>query len=248
MSDYYNIPDMDADEKSNVDQQTAKEAVPAQENQLPEGLENYQIVEIEQPESEQSRLLKEIEETARQEGLANQPVLGGENAKSEDVISELKKEFSETSQKAAEKRVEHEEKKVKRVIATSDMVLNRIKKLVEVPVRISTYNSQTDEVELEDWIFKLKRLTDKQSTSLINWDINEKSMKDMTPHEREISLGYKRRLLAAIVVEPYFTEDQWLNDVDTALVLELFQRAQHILMSTQDEDLYKDFQNKSRTV
>jgi len=70
----------------------------------------------------------------------------------------------------------------------------------------------------------------------------------MTPHEREISLGYKRRLLAAIVVEPYFTEDQWLNDVDTALVLELFQRAQHILMSTQDEDLYKDFQNKSRTV
>jgi hypothetical protein len=248
MSDYYNIDNLDADEafdKKKSEETMQKDAKPIEsEENLPEGLENYEVIEFESAESEQEKVMREIEESAKAEGLTNQPILGGEGGSHEAVIEDLKKEFDESSRNVAEKRAEHEERKVKRVIATIDLITNRKKRLVEIPVPLTEYNPETGQLEEVDWIFKARRLTEKESTSLINWELQDLTMKEMTPEEREESLAYKRKLLAKLIVEPPMTEDQWLNDADVALVLSVFAKAQHILMSTNDEELYSDFSNR----
>jgi len=236
MTDFYNIDNIDENKK----EQTAQK-VDVSSNGLPDGLEGYEVVEFEDQSTQQVNIQKELEDSYDADGLEELKPLGGDIPTHESVIEDVKKEFAETSEKFSKKKAEHDEKKARRVIATADLILNRVKKPVEIPVRISEYNSEIGEIEEVDLIFKAKRLTEKQSTSLVNWELQDMKMKDMTPFEREESLAYKRRLLSQIIIEPQFTEDQWFDEVDVALVLSLFARAQHLLMSTEDTELYSDF-------
>lgn len=245
MGEYYDIPEAESNKR---EPGRVVKAVPVQSNQLPDDLENYEVVELAGEENNQEKIMREIEESAREEGLTNKPILGGEGGSAKDVMDELRAEFKESSEKAAEQRAEHEEKKVKKIIATSDMILNRTTSLIPIPLRVNTYDEALDEIVEEDWIFKAKRLSDKDSTSLINWEIHDKEVKEipLTPEERAESLSYKRKVLAKCIKSPEFTEKQWYEDVDNAIILNLFAKAQHILLSVDDSALYEDFFPKSR--
>lgn len=207
-------------------------------NGLPEG---YEIEEEPQKKSVQ----QEIQEAAEAEGLvAEEEYLGGEGASYEEVIDALENE--EMSEGAKKNKEAYEKDKFETfvtVTATRDLLMNKAKRTI--PIYIKTSAWVKDEKTGEDKLIKakmkfiIKRLTESENTHLLNHKLIGKDLADMTEEEYIQSSHFRSELLAASVIEPSFSAQEWREVVDNGTAAAVYDEVNKILTSADDSALFQ---------
>lgn len=238
MTNNYTINNEDWDEvDENKEIEKKMEAVALQNSKLPD---NFEIVEPEGQKGEQS-IIDEIEETARQEGLTmDDEFLGGKGATPQEVVDALvNAPLPEGAQKAKE---EYETKKIndfKEVNATRELLFARMERPIKVSVKVGEELNKNNDIIDVNYTFKIRRLSESQSAHLLNHTLLGKQVADMTNEEYEESIKFRRKILAAAVSEPKLSEQEWAENVDNALVLNLFEKVQEALLKVNDHELFQ---------
>ena len=206
-------------------------------NDLPEG---YEYDETPKASPNDDSILQ----SAKDEGLYQEGLLGGEGASPQEVIDALRKESdSEGTKKIKE---DYEKKKVEDLItitATRDLLFNQAKETIPVYVKTSVpmKNKETGEVKrtLVKAKFMVKRLTESENTHLLNHKLIGKEISDMTEEEYIDSSHFRSKMLEAAVVEPYFTAEEWRSEIPNGIVNDLYDQVNKVQSSSDDSELFQ---------
>lgn len=208
--------------------------------QLPD---NYEIQEDDFNKAEQ--ISNEILETAREEGLeSSEEYLGGENATPQEVIDAM---MNEKMPEGAEKnKEEYEEKKVKKfrkVVATRDLLYNRLKRTVPCSIQtVLEIENEYGELEAEpvELEFEVRRLTESENTHLYNHKLFGKDIAELTDEEYSQSVKFRSELLSrAVVGELKMTAEQWRTEVDFGLLNAIYDEVNRVLTDADDATLFR---------
>lgn len=209
-------------------------------SQLPD---NYEIEEDAPNISE--RINQEILEEAEKEGLtSDEGYLGGEGASPQQVIDALVNE--EMPEGAIKNKEEYEEKKVqnfRKVIATRDLLHNRLEKTIpcSIVTTMPMINENGEEViepvELE---FEVRRLSESENTHLYNHKLFGRDIADLTDEEYSQSIKFRSELLSrAVVGELSMTPSEWSNGVDYSMVNKIYEKVNEVLTDADDASLFQ---------
>ena len=204
------------------DNQKEKETVKMSNSSLPEGME---IIE---ETSRQEQAIKEIEESAKLEGLTGDSHVGGVGATPEEVIDALKNEtMPEGAIKNKEKHEDKKLEKFKEITATRDLLFNRLKKPVFLYLTIGKDEDGT-EVKLK---FTARKLSESENNHIINHQLIGKAINELSKSEYDESMRFRRKTLAKAIIEPALTEKEWGEDVENGIVIQLFDELQEKVLS-----------------
>lgn len=206
-------------------------------NELPEG---YEYDETPKVSANDDGILQ----SAKDEGLYTEGLLGGEGASPEEVIAALKKEGdSEGTKKIKE---DYEEKKIEDLItitATRDLLFNQANETIPVYVKTSVPKKDEETGKVRrvpvKAKFMVKRLTESENTHLLNHKLIGKEISDMTDEEYIDSSHFRSKMLEAAVVEPYLTAEQWRTQVPNGIVNDLYDQVNKVQTSSDDSELFQ---------
>lgn len=205
---------------------------------------NYEIVEEEVVEPS-DKVLQEIHETAVQEGLVQEDegLIGGEGAKPAEVINALvNKPMSEGAKKNKEEYEEQQIQKHKKIVATRDILTGMTKKQITVEITAVIDVEQPDgsiEPEVCDLQFKVQRLTESQSNHIFNKQMIGKKLSDMNREELNEEDHIRSKYLAAAVIEPKLSEQEWYEDVPNAIVYAAYDQVTAALNDIDNTSLFQ---------
>ena len=193
-----------------------------------------------------AEVIKEIHETAVQEGLVqeNEAPYGGEgNPKAEAVINDF---ISRDRPEAVEKKIEeYTEKKVKetrKIMATREILTGMTKRLIEIEIDAVLDIQQPDgtiEPELTTMVLKIKRLTESQVNHIFNRKMLLKNADEYTLEEEEEEKHFRSVFLSETVVDPQLTPDEWYQSVPGSVTGKIFTAVQQALDDIDNTELFR---------
>lgn len=205
---------------------------------------DYEIIE-EEIVNPTDQMLQEIHDTAVQEGLVdeNEEPIGGEGAKPQEVIDALvNKPMSEGAQKNKEEYEEQQIEKHRKIVATRDLLTGMTEKRITVEVSAVVDVPQEDGTiapELCDIQLKVKRLTESQSNHIFNKQMIGKRIADMNREELNEEDHIRSKYLAAAVVDPKLSEQEWYENVPSAIVYAAYDKVTEALNSIDNTSLFQ---------
>lgn len=218
-------------DNSEWDSREPSETVRMTNSELPEGME------ILDTPTNAEQVRRDIEEAARQEGLVSNGLVGGENATPEEVIKALTEE--EMPEGAKENKRQYEDQKIeefKEVTATRDLLFQRLKKPVKLYIQIGKDKEGTP-VKLT---FKARKLSESENNHIVNHHLIGKPINELTKSEYDESMRFRRKTLSRAIIEPALTEQEWGEEVENAIVIQLFEELQDkVLNGISDSEIFQ---------
>ena len=204
----------------------------------------YEIIE-EEVTNPTDQMLQEIHDTAVAEGLVREDegLIGGEGAKPEEVINAIvNKPMSEGAQKNKEEYEEQQIEKHRKIVATRELLTGMTKKHINVEISAVVDVEQEDgsiAPELCDIQLTIKRLTESQSNHIFNKQMIGKKIADMNREELNEEDHIRSKYLATAVVEPKLSEEEWYNDVPSAIVYAAYEAVTEALNNIDNTSLFQ---------
>jgi len=206
----------------------------------------YAESEAIEPVNVNERVLEEIEETAKAEGLyiEDDTPFGGEgNPSPEAVITDF---INQKRPEAVEQKiVQYEEEKVektKKVMATRELLTGMTKRLISVtvPVAVEVRHADGSIVpEVRDLEFKVRRLTESQVNHLYNRRMIGKTVQEMTKEELDEDNHFRSNFLAEVITEPKMTFTNWYEETPAVVTGAVFNAVQDALSKIDDTSLFQ---------
>ena len=213
------------------DEQKPIETVKMSNSSLPEGMEIIDDI------SRDEQIIQEIEESARLEGLNGQEHIGGVGATPEEVINALKNEAMPEG--AKKNKEEYEDKRLeefKEITATRELLFNRLKKPVNLYIKIG----QTEDGTPVKMKFVARKLSESENNHIINHKLIGKSFSELSKAEYDESMRFRRKTLSQAIIKPSLTEAEWGENVENALVINLFEELQDkVLSGLNDNEIFQ---------
>jgi hypothetical protein len=182
---------------------------------------------------------------AKEQKVLGADIKAADNQKEENIVDEgahkitaesgeeLLEKLMEGSKKRSDTRKKKKIEEYKAVRATKDKLFSRLGQTIDVPIIVSD-----DEV----MVFQVKRLSEAENSEIIDRSLAIKNVEDMTEEELEESNNYNYRLLEKVVVDPKLTQEEWILNVDTAMVQKIVQKVMQVLTNIDDSRIFDEFQ------
>ena len=205
---------------------------------------DYEIIE-EEVVNPTDQTLQEIHDAAVAEGLVHEDegFIGGEGAKPKEVIDALiNKPMSEGAQKNKEEYEEQQIEKHRKIVATRDILTGMTKKHLTIEISAVVDVQQPDgtiKPEVCDLQFKIRRLSESQSNHIFNKQMIGKKITEMNREELDQENHFRSKNLAATVIDPILTEEEWYNEVPNAVVYAAYDKVTEALNNLDNTSLFQ---------